>query len=62
MSFERFFHWTCDACGKQEVRADYGLPRGWIAVKAMKTTNRCEACKLEIPPKQWIIPDMVANR
>jgi hypothetical protein len=64
MSVERFFRWRCDACSKEEVRHDYGLPAGWIAVKSMEriTENRCESCKEAIPTKQRIIPQVVARK
>lgn len=49
MSLERFFRWTCEGCAVTAERADYGLPRGRIFVKGIKTTHRCPSCAESVP-------------
>ena len=49
MSVDREWVWTCDECGKVERRKDYGLPRGWIFVKAREISHRCENCVESVP-------------
>lgn len=62
MSVDRVWRWTCDGCNAVAERDGYGLPRGWIFVKAVVITHRCEECKADIPERQKGIPLVVAER
>lgn len=62
MTLETVRRWTCDACGATAERADYGLPRGWIFVKDLKTTHRCPACIESVPRDRRGIPQTVAQK
>jgi hypothetical protein len=62
MSIERLFHWTCDACSAVEIRNDYGLPQGWIFVKGMRITHRCEKCKGDVSKDKIGQPQVTAKR
>jgi len=62
VSLERIWHWTCNACGLVVQCRDPGLPRGWIFVKAMKTTHRCEKCKADVPTDKQGHPEVIADK
>lgn len=62
MSVDRNWKWTCDRCKLTLERSDYGLPKGWIFVKAIETTHRCPECKDEIPTGRQGIPIVTAER
>lgn len=62
MSLARIWHWTCDACHLVVQRQDPGLPPGWIFVKSMKTTHRCQTCKADVPRDKQGHPEVVAYK
>jgi hypothetical protein len=37
-------HWTCDGCGRREIRAHFGFPPGWVVVGDRGTSHRCPEC------------------
>lgn len=62
MSVDRIWRWACDGCGAVEERESYGLPSGWIFVKAATITHRCPACKESIPKDRRGVPQVTADR
>jgi uncharacterized Zn finger protein len=62
MGVDRIWHWTCDGCGAQEQRNDYGLPRGWVFVKGREITHRCPECAKVVPANLRGEPKVVAER
>jgi predicted RNA-binding Zn-ribbon protein involved in translation (DUF1610 family) len=61
MSVERYFHWTCDTCGKVEIRQAYGFPHGWIFVKGPKVTHACPECAGSVPKHLHGYPQLIAK-
>ena len=62
MSVSRFWHWKCEDCKKEVQVEDYGLPKGWVFVKAKVITHRCELCKKKLERHQIGIPEVVAEK
>jgi hypothetical protein len=62
MSLIRFFRFTCDACGANEEREDYGFPKGWVFVKDMKVAHRCPNCQDSIPKDKKGYPKVIAKQ
>ena len=48
MSVERYFHWTCDFCGRTVLKRDYGSPSKWrVYLRSFTNDNikhKCEKC------------------
>jgi hypothetical protein len=61
VSLERLWHWTCDGCGRCEVRKGYGLPDGWVVVLDRVITHRCPGCAPSASAGGVVVPRAVKN-
>jgi hypothetical protein len=43
MSLE--YHWTCDGCGRPEIRRSWGPPPGWSIVRDRGISHQCSTCR-----------------
>ena len=49
MSVIRLFHWKCSVCNKEVTKADFGLPKKWIALsrtfQRKEIKHLCPSCQ-----------------
>jgi hypothetical protein len=62
VSVDRVWVWVCDHCKVTAVRHDYGLPVGWVFVKARVITHRCPECQDGLTARETGVPEVVASR